>query len=227
MLNKLAALFDEMEFNELKRICILRGTDCPEDFREQIQEAKTLDDILKILEKPNYCNWLNIRLLRRIVRLAEIPEAQSLLDAYEEVLYSKKVSEVQPYFKSIYFDPKHYSVVKAKINKHAKLLLVSDVIKFCQLLESDIIRISEGSVIATDCDRGCVKLTCIIPGQCASHSYKMARENFFRLRKFHIQYLEIESCQKLFARNHCLLEQTELTLSSSTKGKIKEVHVTS
>ena len=218
LLNKLATLFDEMEFNELKRICILRGTDCPEDFREQIRQAETLDDILEILERPNYCNWLNIRLLRRIVKLTEIPEAKILLDAYEKVLYSKKVSEVQPYFKSIYFNPKHYSVVKAKINKHAELLIVSDVVKFCQMLESDIIQISEGSVMATDCDRGCFKFTCIIPVHCASHAYKMASKNLFKLRKFHIQYLEIESYQKL---HYCVLKQTEFALSSST-GKTRE-----
>ena len=160
-------------------------------------------------------------MLRRIVKLTEIPEAKNLLDAYEKVLYSKKVSEVQPYFKSIYFDPKHYSVVKAKINRHAELLVVSDVVKFCQMLESDIIRISEGDVIATDCDRGCVIFTCIIPIQCTSHAHKMARENLFKLRKFHIQYLEIESYQKL---HYCVLKQTELVLSS-TNGKTRELTI--
>ena len=92
LFNKLAALFDEVEFKKFKRICALRGAlrgaDCPQDFRKQMQGAETLDDILDILEKPNYCNWLNIRLLKRIVRLTEIPEAQSLVDAYEKCLYS-------------------------------------------------------------------------------------------------------------------------------------------
>ena len=181
-----------------------------------MQAAETLDDILDTLEKPNYCNWLNIRLLRRIVRLTEIPEAQSLLDAYEKCLYSKKVSEVRPYFKSIYFDPKHFSKVEAKINEHAEMLVVSDVIKFCQMLESDL-KFPEGSIIATDCDSGCFILTCIIPVQCASHAYKMARENLFKFRKFHIQYLEIESFQKLFAMSHHISK--DLALSSSTKCK--------
>ena len=190
LFNKLAAFFDEVEFKKLKRICTLQGGDCPHDFRKQMQAAETLDDILDTLEKPNYCNWLNIRLLKRIVKLTEIPEAQCLLDAYEKCLYSKKVSEVRPYFKSIYFDPKYFSEVKAKVNKHADNLFVSDVIEFCQTLESDF-HFSE--VIVTDCDSGCFKITCIIPVQCASYAYKMARENLFKFRKFHIQYLEIES----------------------------------
>ena len=90
MFNKLATLFDKIEFEKFKRICALRGTDCPQDFRKQMQGAETLDDILDILEKPNYCNWLNIRLLKRIVKITEIPEAQNLVDAYEKCLYSKK-----------------------------------------------------------------------------------------------------------------------------------------
>ena len=216
LFNKLAAMFDKIEFKKLKRICTLRGGDCPQDFRKQMQAAETLDDILDTLEKPNYCNWLNIRLLKRIVRLTEIPEAQSLLDAYEKCLYSKKVSEVRPYFKSIYFDPIHFSKVEAKINKHAEMLVVSDVIKFCQMLESDL-KFPEGSVIATDCDSGCFILTCIIPVQCASYAYKMARENLFKFRKFQIQYLEIESYQKLFSLGYYISKES--TLSSSTKGK--------
>ena len=222
MFNKLAALFDEVEFNKLKQKCILRGADCPQDFRKQMQEAETLNDILDILEKPNYCNWLNICLLKRIVRLTEIPEAQSLLDAYEKCLYSKKVSEVRPYFKSKYFDPKHFSKVEAKVNKHAEVLIVSDVIRFCEMLESDL-KFPEGSVIATDCDSGCFKFTCIIPVQCASHAYRMARENIYRFRQFHIQYLQIEPFQKLYAMSFHkkLPSDSAAVLSSSTKCKMR------
>ena len=218
LFNKLAALFEKVEFEEFKRMCALRGAGCPPDFRKQTQAAETLDDILDILENPVYCNWLNIRLLRRIVKLTKISEAQSLLDAYEKCLYSKKVSEVRPYFKSIYFDPKHFSKVEAKINKDAEMLVVSDVIKFCQTLESDL-KFPEGSVIATDCASGCFILTCIIPVQCASHAYKLASENIFKFRKFHIQYLKIEPFQKLFARIYCMSKPSDLAVSSSTKGK--------
>jgi len=222
LLYKLAALFDEeIEFEKLKSICALRGANYPHDFKKEMQAAETLNDILDVLEKPCYCNWLNIRLLRRIVRLTEIPEAQALLDAYEKVLYSKKVSEVMPYFKSEYFkDSKHFSEVKAKINRSIDTLIVSDVIKFCQMLESDL-NLPEGSIIATDCDDGCFKFSCLIPVQYAFYAYKMAKENYFRFRKLHIRYLEIESFQKLFAMSYSMSkESSSLVLSSSTMGKI-------
>ena len=219
LFSKLVSLFEQVEFSKFKRICALRGAnDFPQDFRKQIQAAETLDDILDILENPVYCNWLNIRLLKRIVKLTEIPEAQSLLDAYEKCFYSKKVSEVLPYFKSIYFNPMHVSIVKAKINKDAEMLVVADVVKFCQMLETDF-KLPEGSVIATDCDSGCFILTCIIPVQCASYAYKMANENIFKFRKSHIRYLEIEPFEKLFARIHCMSKPSNLPVSSSTKGK--------
>ena len=222
LFNKLAALFDEVEFKKFKKICALRGADCPQDFKKQMQGAKTLDDILEILEKPNYCNWLNIRLLKIIVRLTEIPEAQSILDAYEKCLYSKKVSEVRQYFRRIYFDPKHFSKIETKINKHAEILLVSDIIKLCEMLENNL-KFPEGSVIATDCGSGCFKFTCIIPVQCASYAYKMARENLYKFRKFHMQHLEIEPFQKLFAMGYQKKFPSDpaAALSSSVKCKMR------
>ena len=72
LFNKLAALFETVEFEEFKKMCALRGHGCPPDFRKQMQAAETLDEIMEILEKPTYCNWLNTRLLKTIVKLTEI-----------------------------------------------------------------------------------------------------------------------------------------------------------
>ena len=202
-------------------MCALRGANYPQDFRKQMQGAETLDDILDILEKPNYCNWLNIRLLKRIVKSTDIPEAQSLVDAYEKCLHSKKVSEVRQYFRRIYFDPQYFSQIQAKINKHGEMLVVSDLIKLCEMLESDL-KFPEGSVIAINCDSGCFKFVCIIPVQCASHAYRMARENLYKFRKFHIQYLEIEPFQKLYALSYHekFLSDPAAVILSSVKCKI-------
>ena len=218
MFNKLTALFEQVKFEEFKRRCALRGAGCPPDFRKKIQAAETLDEIMKILEEPVYCNWLNIRLLKIIVGLTKIPEAKNLLDAYEKCFYSKKVSEVRPHFDAMYFNPKLFSKIIAKINKHGEKLVVSDVIKFSQMLENGL-KLPEGSVIATDCDSGCFILTCIIPVHCAFHAYKMASENIFKFRKFRIRYLEIKPFEKLYARIYCMSKPSDLAVSSSTKGK--------
>ena len=67
-----------------------------------------------------------------------------------------------------------------------------------------------GSVTATECQPGCLQITCVIPIHCALHAYEMAKTNFLKFRQFHIQYIEIESFPKVFALNFqsCLKMET-------------------
>ena len=51
---------------------------------------------------------LQLVVLRKIVKLTEIPEAKHLIDAYKKCLCSKSVSEVWLYFKVMYFDQDHF-----------------------------------------------------------------------------------------------------------------------
>ena len=87
LFNKLADLFGEVNFMKLKSACIQRGTLLPSEFKQQIKAAVALDDLLDVLDNPMYCNWLNIRLLKRIVKNVNIPEAKHLIQAYEECIY--------------------------------------------------------------------------------------------------------------------------------------------
>ena len=175
-----------------------RGTPLPVEFKQQVMAAGKLDDLLNVLDNPMYCNWLNTRLLKRIFIIIDIPEAKSLIKAYEECVYSRKVSDVEMHFNSIYFKESHVSLVKAKINKWFENLKVADIIKYCQKLESDM-GVCTGSITATECQPGCLQITCIIPMRCALHAYEMAKANFLKFRQSHIQYIEIESYPKVFA----------------------------
>ena len=84
-----------MNFTELKDACIQRGTRLPIEFKQQIKAANKLDDLLDVLDNPMYCNWLNICLLKRIVKTIDIPEAKNLIQAYESCVYTRKVSDVE------------------------------------------------------------------------------------------------------------------------------------
>ena len=198
MFDKLGGLFGEVNFMKLKNACIQRGTLLPSDFKQQIKAAIQLDDLLDALDNPLYCNWLNIRLLKRIVKAINVPEARHLIQVYEECVYSRKVSDVKPYFCSDYFKQSHVALVKTKINVLFKNLTVADIIKYCQELENDM-GVCNGSVTATECQPGCLQITCIIPMRCALHAYEMAKTNFLKFRQSHIQYIEIESYPKVFA----------------------------
>ena len=183
---------------QLKNACIQRGTLLPTEFKQQIRAAKELDELLDVLDNPMYCNWLNTRLLKRIIKTINIPEAEHLIKAYEECVYSRKVSDVKKHFHSNYFIKSQVSLVEAKISTLFKSLTVADIISYCQEMESDM-KVYTGSVTATECQPGCLLITCVIPIHCALHAYEMAKTNFIKFRQSHIQYIEIESYPKIFA----------------------------
>ena len=184
-----------------------RSTPLPSEFKQQIKAAVKLDDLLDALDNPMYCNWLNIRLLKRIVKIVNITEGKHLIQAYEKCVYSRKVSDVMTHINSRCFDPSHVSLVNAKIMRSIKSLTVADIIKYCEELESDM-GVYAGSVTATECQPGCIQITCVIPIHCALHAYEMAKTNFLKFRQSHIQYIKIEPFPKVFALNFSIKEST-------------------
>ena len=107
----------------------------PTELKQKMRSAVDLDDVLDTLENPLYCNWLNIRLLKRIVKTLNIQEGETLIQAYEKCVYSRKVSDVQMYLHSEYFEQSHMSLVNAKIAESFESLTVADIIDYCQKLE--------------------------------------------------------------------------------------------
>jgi len=215
LFNKLGILFGEVDFALLKRACMQRGTLLPSEFKRQIKAAVELDDLLDVLDNPMYCNWLNIRLLKRIVIIIDIPEAKHLLEAYEKCIYPRKVLTVKEYFHSSCFNPNHVTFVEAKINRSIENLTVGEIVEYCQQLESDM-GVYSGSVTTTECQTGCVEITCVIPVHCTLHAYITAKTNFLKFRQFHIQYIEIESFPKIFSLNYSIKENNVDKLTSGT-----------
>ena len=199
LFNKLGILFGEVDFTQLKRACIQRGTLLSSDFKQEIREANELDALLDALDNPVYCNWLNTRLLKRIVKTVDIPEAEHLIQAYENCVYSRKVSDVMAHFDPRCFKESHISLVIAKISTKFDSLTVADIIDYCQKLECNIMGVCGGTVTAAQCQPGCLLITCVIPMHCALYAYETAKNNFLNFRQFHIQYIEIESFPKVFA----------------------------
>ena len=216
LFKKLSDLFSEVNFTQLKKACIQRGTLLSSEFKQQIKAAVKLDDLLDVLDNPMHCNWLNIRLLKRIVRTLDIPEAEKLIQAYESCVYSRKVSDVEIYFHSVYFKPSHVSLVNAKIVRSFSNLTVADIIKYCEKLEHNM-GVYAGSVTATECGPGCLHITCVIPIHLALHAYKTAKTNFLKFRQAHIQYIEIKTFPKVFALNFSIQESNLDKLNSGSQ----------
>lgn len=220
---KIMSLLNNINFSELKEICTLKFA-FPDNFTEQMQKVEKIDKFLEVLRNPLYCSWINTRLLRRIVLMADIPEGVKMMDVYEEWLYPKKISDVIYYFRMNCFNPEHTEMVKAKINANPKTLTVSQVIKYCQILESNMC-IPEGSAALIDCNTGCLTITFSIPLYCVLHAYEMAKKNLFKFRQFHIQYIDIKKFPKVFLMSIAAAEEPLLsTTLTCTWVTCKFVH---
>ena len=210
LFNKLGIIFAEVDFTEFKSVCMLRGAPLSNEYKQKIRAAQKLDDILDVLDNPLYCNWLNVRLLKRIAANIDNKSAEKLIEIYEDSVYSRQVSDVKKYF-SICFNEKAISLIEVEINKDHKNLTVKQIIEYCGELEK-IMDLYIGAASATGSKPGCLKITITIPIHCSLYAFKMAKKKFLQLRQIHIQYLEIESYPKVFAVN--ILDKEKFLLSS-------------
>ena len=213
LFRKLVIIFSKVDFTELKSVCMLRGAPLPLKFKQKIKAAKELDDILDVLDNPMYCNWLNVRLLKRIAKNIDNQQAVKLIEVYEKNVYSRKVSGVKKYF-SICFDEKAMTSIEVEINKSHEDLTVKQIIDYSEELENSL-DIYTGAASIADSNPGCLKITIVIPVHCLLHAFNMAKKNILKLRQFHIQYLEIESYPKVFALNYRDKETAAVLLPSS------------
>ena len=214
MLSRIGNLFEEIEFTKLKSVCMLWGVPLPQKFRQYINEAKNLDDILTLFNNTIYCNWLNVRLLKRIASNIDNHEIEKAIEIYENHVYSSKISVVDKYFSLWVGGKESVSKIEVEINTSHKDLTVKQIIDYCGGLEK-IMSIYAGAISAINNRPGCLKITVVIPLHCSLHAFEMARKNFIKLRQFHIQYLEIESFPKVFAFNYYDNENALTVLSSS------------
>ena len=209
VLDKLTELLCS-EFQNLKRkfesICM----EVPHEFASKMIAVEDSNDFVKVLNLQAYCNWFNIRILKRIVIFAENPIATKLMDAYEEYLYPKRILDVLPCFKSRHFyDPHHFSSVEIYINKNFESLIVKDVIKHCEYLESEM-KSPIQSLAVKDATGNCSIITCATPYYCLQHMYEMVKNLSFKLRKFQIQYIQVGFFPKVFS-THITMSKEHLS----------------
>ena len=109
------------------------------------------------------------------------------------------VSDVVEYINSDYFDPNHVQYVTIKIAKNCDTLTVKHLTEFCRKLENNM-KLPEGSFSPADSGKsGCLLLACVMPVHCCLYAYEMLKLNSFFFRKWHIQFIQIESFPKIFS----------------------------
>ena len=211
LISKLEALWSTVDFAELKKIC-KRDDRLSNELRSELRKAPDLEETFDLLTTSPFCTWLELTILKRMAKVADVPEATNMINIFEECVHKRKCSEVQQYFKKKYINPDHLTLVKAKLNKNAGDLIVSDLINYCHKLES-ICGIPAESSIPIRSEEGCLEICFAIPTYCCLHAYEVAKSHFFKLRPIHIWYLQIGKFPRIYA-----VGQKTSTDSSYLKG---------
>ena len=211
MLHRLDVLWSNVEFSKLKNVC-KRDRRLSEELRNKLEFATTFEEILDLLSKSPFCNWLEIRILKCMANVANIPEAINMLNIFEECVYCRKCSQVKRYFVKQYINPDHFTLVIAKLNKNVENIIVRDLIEHCHELES-ILKLPPESNALVDSETGCLKICLVIPSYCCLHAYEVAKSCFFKLRPFNMQYLQIGTFPKVYATNMTKSEEAKLLLT--------------
>ena len=199
MLSRLEELWENVKFSKLRSTC-KRDRRLPDELKSNLHSAVNLEEMFDFLSDSEFCTWLEIRILKCMAKVANIPEAISMLKIFEECVYSRKCSEVKKYFRDKYINPNHLTVMVSKLNKNAENMIVADLIEYCYKQES-ILRLQPDSVIPVGSDSGCLEIRMVIPCCHSTYVYEIAKSHFFKLRTLNVQYLQIETFPKVYTTN--------------------------
>ena len=144
LLAKLTVIFSKENFTKFSSVCMLRSASLPQKYNQQIKAAQDFDAIFDVLANPLYCNWLNVRILRRIAVNLENRKAMKLIQIYEESIYSRKVSSVKHRFSSC-FDKRIVSSIKAVINERHEDFTIKQLLSDMETL-GEVMDIYSGAV---------------------------------------------------------------------------------
>lgn len=205
--NAFVYLLDQLEqalertgnFERIKTACE-RTKQIPQDIRDEIKILKSLRDIINLLCKHNYCNWFEIRLLQLMADVSGDSETNYLIKLFSDHAYSRKVAAVKAFFMPKYIGSVLFKIVTFKLNKVPKDITLEQLQNTCQEME-DCIEVVNGEIIPiveVDLDK-CIEVKLVLPLHYYYHAYQMYVNNFYKLRHFHIRYIQVGSSSKVFA----------------------------
>ena len=224
LLEKLECFWSEVDICWLTRVCS-QDVRISEELSARLTNITVLRELFDLLSKTPFFTWLDITILKRIARVAQVPKATQMIKIFEECVHSKRCSEVECYLKKQYINPSHLACVVAKYNKHSENLIVADLISYCRKLET-ISGLQPESGVLIKYERGCLEICYFIPMHYCSSAYENARNNYFKFRLIQLQYLQIKDFSKIHAVNMSEKEKesTECLVESGSSISYCKLH---
>lgn len=213
MLSRLKVLWSSVKLSKLQKI-FKQDKRLSNKFKSSLESTDTLEKVLDTLSKSPFCTWLEIQILNCMAEFAGIAGAIRLLSNFEKCIYCKKYFEVVKDFKQQYIISEHLTLVYMKLNKNAEHVIVADLIKYCQSLES-ILNLAKLSALVGS-KTGCLEVSLLIPKDYCSRAYESMRDNFLKLRSLSIRYIQIGIYHKFYVTNLMKRSKIESCLTENS-----------
>jgi len=119
LLNVLDKILSKVEFSDLKKVC-KRDRRLSKELRHKAVSTSNVGNLLDVLSKTPSCNWMEIEILKSMASVAEIPEAERILEIYEDCIFTRKCSEVKEHIVKEYINEDVCKVID-KIKKNPEM----------------------------------------------------------------------------------------------------------
>jgi len=175
------------EFSLLRTSCVkpdmplARGNKLPSDFVNKVDATTNLTDLLQVLNKSPFCNWLNIRVLEKMAAASRKPEAKSLIAKYKNMVLSKKVSDILQEMPDLEIPSEFYVEVKDKWNKDFEDITVKDITKHWSKLQK-IFDVEDLELLLENLIKGSIEFQWLIPIELMCHVRYSALRNWHELK---------------------------------------------
>lgn len=167
------------------------GIELTENLQMKINTAKSISDLLAELDDSQCLNWLDTRLLEVLAYSSKSPSAMELIEAYRNLLLSKKLQDVLPkQLKHLKAKTDYVTAVKTKTKMDPDKTTIRDFINYQWTIEDVVLDLGRRILNVDHVNKGCLEINYLIPVYYSFIAYKMAlinRDKFYAADIMHIE----------------------------------------
>ena len=174
--DKIFDVLNREDFRKVRRKCLENlnvpgGITLSTEIINKISNTKDLYDLFDVtcLCKP-YWNWMNIRIIEKMVGISE--EAEKLIEQYKNEVFCRKVKDLMLEISNLEVPMDKYTEVKDKWNKEFDDLRIKDVVKRWGEIEK--ILEAEGTMLFKTITAGCVEICWLLPNDLVERAIYLA-----------------------------------------------------
>ena len=176
--NKICDTIQKEDFRKVRRSCVQNvnvtgGISLAQDTLDKIKKAENFDDLFDALCDTPYWNWMNIRMLEKMV--GDCMPAKQLINQYKSEVYSRKLKDVLSEIPTLKIPTDKYTEVKVKWKKDFNELTVKDIVEQWNEIEKRF-NVQE-SILLQSIIEGCVEICWLLPNDLVEHAISSVTTN--------------------------------------------------